>query len=264
MKRVAIVVIAALNQPLYHHYISCYWTELIRYTNTHTPNVDVFLLIENGMDHEPFAHLGDNVIEDDCSDLDALVPRPFRRPGVPSILSKTIHAFDQLGDDYDLFFRTNLSSLIKLPAFIDFVDARNELGYSGAWVWADALRADLAHHGWIGPDRSITDLSELEAYPGNTFVSGSGFFVNAGEAAALVAQRHELRYDIADDVAVGLMLSTHETLANFAVVVEPSTPIDDMMSHIRATPACHIRLQRFPVERAEELWKAQLDDPLWR
>ena len=264
MTRVAIVVIAALNNPVYRQYIGNYWTDLIRYTNEQTPNIDVFLLIENGMDREPFAHLADNVIEDDRSDLDELVAPRCQRPGVPSILSKTIHGFDQLGGNYDLFFRTNLSSLIKLPPFIDFVESRNEISYSGAWVWNEGLRADLLHHGWVGPDRSIADLSELDSYPGNTFISGSGFFINADKAANLVAQRHELRYDIPDDVAVGLMQTTHETLAGFATIIEPGTAIEDMVQRIRATPAPHIRLQHFPVDRAEALWQAQLDDPLWR
>ena len=64
MKRTAILVIAALNQPVYRHYIRTYWTEMVRYTDAHTPEIDVFLLIENGTDREPFAHLGENVIED--------------------------------------------------------------------------------------------------------------------------------------------------------------------------------------------------------
>ncbi len=264
MTRTAIVVIAALNQPVYHHYISTYWTEMIRHTNRHTPDTDVFLLIENGMDRAPFAHIAANVIEDDCADYSDLLEARFQRPGVPSILRKTVFAFEQLAGDYDLFFRTNLSSLIKVPAFETFVRSRTDLGYAGAWVWDDALRSDLVQHGWVGPDRSVGDLSELDAYPGNTFISGSGFFVNAADAAELVDRKADLRYDIADDVAIGLMMRQHEQLPGFAMIVEPTDSIDDMLQRIRTTTACHIRIQHFPVERAQQLWAAQVDDPLWR
>ncbi len=264
MTRVAILVIAALDQPVYRHYIQSYWTEVIRHTNEHMPGIDVFLLLEKGTDHTPFAAVADNIIEDDFGDLDQLVERRFRRAGVPGILSKTIYGFEQLAGDYDLFFRTNLSSLIKLPAFEAFIRSRPDLGYSGAWVWDDALRSDLLHYGRVGPDQSITDLSELDRYPGNTFISGAGFFVNAAEAATLVERRRELRYDIPDAVAVGLMFARHEQLAQFALAVQPSEPVDAMLHRIRVTSASHIRFERFPVERAQQVWEAQLDDPVWR
>jgi hypothetical protein len=83
MTRTAILVIAALNQPVYRHYIRTYWTEMVRHTNAETPDIDVYLPIEHGTPREPFAHLGDNVIEDPESDLGRLVAPKHQRPGVP-------------------------------------------------------------------------------------------------------------------------------------------------------------------------------------
>lgn len=263
MKRIAVVVIAALTQPVYHHYIAKYWTELIRYTNVHTPHLDVYLVIENGTDLEPFAHVIDNVIEDPLDDFDLLVPKRFQRPMVPGILSKTVHAFDELAGDYDVFFRTNLSSMIKVGAFDDFVQSRETIGYAGGWVWTDALRSDLEHYDRIGPERSIANLDELSPYPGNTFISGSGFLLGAAEAAMLVRQRDDIRYDIIDDVSIGLMMPQHEHLPGLSVVVTKDMAIADMVDKVRGTDACHIRLERFPLEIAEALWDAQVHDPMW-
>ena len=263
-RRTAVLVIAADHQPVYRHYIKSYWTDLIQHTNAECPDLDVFLLIESGMSREAFAHLGDNVIQDPDTNYRALVPQRHRRPGVPGILSKTVHALDVLGGDYDAFFRTNLSSMINVTPFQQFVHNKDEIGYSGAWVWDDALRSDLVAQNWVGAGRIIEDLSELDRHLGNTFVSGSGFFLNPAEAASLVERRREIRWDIADDVSVGLMFDRHERLADFSLILSPSIATDEMMSRLRATSASHIRLQHFPVETAEALWREIQRDPFWK
>ena len=48
MKRIAILVIAATNQPVYRHYIASYWTELIRHVAANVPHIDVYMLTEHG------------------------------------------------------------------------------------------------------------------------------------------------------------------------------------------------------------------------
>lgn len=264
MRRTAILVIAALNQPVYRHYIATYWTEMIRYTNAMTPDVDVFLLIQHDTPIEPFTHLGDNVIVDAETDLDRLMNPHHRRPGVPGITSKTIHALDVLAGEYDVFFRTNLSSLIRVGAFAEFVQSADDICYSGAWTWDDALRSDLVAQGWVGPGRIVEDLDELDDYPGNTFISGSGFFLSADEAASLVARREEVRYDITDDVTIGLMFDHYRGLPGLSTVVEPRLTVDEKMDRIRSASGFHIRLQHFPVEKAEELWRALEVEPLWQ
>jgi hypothetical protein len=39
--------------------------------------------------------------------------------------------------------------------FQQFVHSKDEIGYSGAWVWDDALRSDLVAHNWVGAGRII-------------------------------------------------------------------------------------------------------------
>ena len=85
--RVAVLSIAAVNQPVYQHYIRTYWTELIRHTNESCPDIDVFLLTENGLRHDALDDLGDNVIEDPDPRYRERVRKQHRRPGGQGELS---------------------------------------------------------------------------------------------------------------------------------------------------------------------------------
>ena len=263
MKKIAILAIAATNQPVYVHYIRTYWTELIKYTNTEKTDVDVFLLFEHGAAIDEFSAIGDNIIEDATPDLDMLCERKFRSIIVPGILSKTIYALEMLQDDYDVFFRTNLSGLIKVSAFETFVQSRTSICYSGSWAWVDSLRKDLIHHGRIGPEKSIKTLSELDGYEGNTFISGSGYFLSAEEVKSLVRRKNQIRYDIVDDVSMGLMFPTHEVLPKFSKCANRDSSIEKIQKVIRNNDACHIRLRHFPLALAQELWQKLSTDDVW-
>lgn len=263
MKKIAILVIAAVNQPLYVHFIKTYWTELINYLNEERTHIDVFLLFEHGTDIEGFKDIEANIIEDTNADLNLLCEPEYRTIIIPGILSKTVYALELLHDEYDVFFRTNLSSLIKIPEFDSYVQSRKSICYSGTWVWTDSLRKDLIYHNRIGPQQSIKSLSELDSYEGNTFISGSGYFLSSEEAKSLVRRRKSIRYDIVDDVSVGLMFSKHEHLPEFSSCITPDKSIDEIMHIIRNTKACHIRLQHFPLNLAETLWHQLSNDRIW-
>ena len=263
MKRIAILVIAATNQPVYRHYIASYWTDLIRHTAANVPHIDVYLLTEHGRSDASFAPIAEHVIEDADADAARLVPVQFRTVNTPGILSKTIHALDVLAGRYDVFFRTNLSSMVMLSAFDRFVQSNADPGYSGRFVWRDALRSHLVHQGMVGEDRSVRELSELDCYPGNSFVSGSGYLLGADEARSLVERRHQLRYDLPDDVAVGLMFEQAGQLDGFSEIVRPESSISEMLDQITTTSAAYLRLQHFPVERAMALWRYVDRRQLW-
>lgn len=263
MKRIAILVIAATNQPVYRHYIASYWTELIRHTAAHLPHIDVYLLNEHGRTDASFAPIADHVIEDADADVARLVPAPLRTINVPGILSKTIHALDVLAGEYDVFFRTNLSSMVMLSAFDRFVQSSNDVRYSGQFVWRDALRSHLVKMDMVGPGRNITDVAELDRYPGNSFVSGAGYLLAADEARSLVERRQQLRYDLPDDIAVGLMFEQAGQLAGFSEIIRPESSISEMLERISTTSAAHLRLQHFPVERAMALWRYVDRGQLW-
>ena len=264
MRKIAILVIAAVNQPLYVHYIKTYWTELIRYANASLPHVDVYLLLEKRTPMDAFKDIMDNVIQDHDSDLNRLCDAKFHNQVIPGILSKTIYALELLQDQYDVFFRTNLSSLIQISKFDRYVQSLDSICYSGAWVWVDGLRQDLVYHNKIGPDKSIKTLAELDGFEGNTFISGAGYFLSSEEARDLVRRKEMIRYDIIDDVSVGLMLGRHEVLRGFSAIIKPDLSADEIMEVLRKSPACHFRLQHFPLSLAEELWNRLEDEPVWK
>jgi hypothetical protein len=260
MKTIAILTIAALSTPLYRHYVTTYWAELIRHTRQWWPNIDVYLLFEHATAIDGLDDLADHVIVDRCADLSQLCPVRYQTPIIPGVLSKTVDALELLDGRYDVFFRTNLSSVIKISVLNDFVQSSEDLCYSGGWVWTDSLRQALVTYGRIGCGKSIKWLTELDAYPGNTFVSGSGYFLNAQEASSLVERKHLLRYDIVDDVSVGLMFRQHRWLPGFSQVIRPGPSPEAIVQTIRATSACHIRLQHFPLALAQSLWPLLSND----
>jgi hypothetical protein len=221
-------------------------------------------LFERDTNLDQFSHLADNIIQDQNSELETLCSSEFNNCGIPGILSKTVYAFELLQGQYDVFFRTNLSSLIRVPYFDQFVQGRTNIGYSGSYVWTDALRSDLEFHDRIGPDKSIKSLAELDAYPGNTFISGSGYFLNATEAKSLVQRKHQIRYDIIDDVSIGLMFSDHELLPDFTVSVSPQDSITEIESQICKSGAAHVRLENFTLDRARDLWRHIESGHLWK
>lgn len=116
----------------------------------------------------------------------------------------------------------------------------------------------------VGEGRSIGSLSELDGYPGNTFVSGAGYFSSSSEAASLVRRKHLIRFDLPDDVAVGLMLERHEVLPGFSMRLERQTPISQIAHRLRHGTACHGRIARFRLNEAEELWEELRAMEVWR
>lgn len=264
MKKVAILVIGATHHPLYVHYVRNYWSSLIAYTNARISHIDIFLLFEHRTDLSEYQYLWDNIIQDPDSDLSLLCNSRYHNNVIPGILSKTIYAFELLQNQYDIFFRTNLSSVIKLSAFDNYVQNKETICYSGGLVWRDLLRQNLVDRNWVGPEKSIKSLSELDSYVGNTFFSGSGYLLSSREAASLVARKNNIRYDIVDDVSVGLMLSEYEVLRNFSMIVKPEVPVRDMITRIEKSKAPHVRLQHFPVKTAEEFWCEFVVSDAWK
>jgi hypothetical protein len=264
MKRIAVLVIAATHHPLYRHYIYTHWTRLIEFVRSEKPHIDVFLLFEHDMNICGLEHLADNIIVDPNMDLGLLCNPKFHEAGIPGILSKTVHALQLLQSDYEVFFRTNLSSVIRASAFDRYVQDKDPVIYSGAIVWVDTLTDNLLQYHRIGPDGSVGSLSELDEYRGKTFVSGSAFFLNAREVKSLLEEKSRLRYDLPDDVAVGLMLPEHEVLTDFSVTITADKLVADSMEIIKDSRACHIRLENFPLHIALALWEEFRKLEIWK
>lgn len=252
MKKIAILVIAALNQEVYKFYIENYWTQFIKYTNIYEPTVDVFLLFSRNLNLDDHEEIRSNIIIDGNSDYNGLISDKQYNDVLPGILSKTIYAFELLKDSYDVFFRTNLSSIININPFKTHVNSNNII-YSGAFCWENSLRKDLIHYEKIGADKSIKSLKELESYRGNTFFSGSGYFLNKQEVNYIINNKKMIRYDIIDDVSIGLMLEDYEKLSNFTITIRKTDTYDQIINKLNKNQI-HIRLQHLPVEKAQEIY----------
>jgi len=262
--KTAILVIAATVKPLYRHYINHYWTEVINYTNTSEPDIDVYLLFDHSTNLDNFSHLRDNIIQEPVHFREDNVDEQHRRMMSARILSKTTYALELLKDKYDVFFRTNLSSMIRISLFKEFINNREAIGYSGGMVWKDSLRKNMQANGKIGADKKIKSLSELDCFIGNSFVSGCGYFLNRKEATHLVQSKDKFRYEIADDVMVGLMMESYELLRNFIYVARKTKTIPELLDDIHKKKTPHIRIQHFPLPLAQDFWHQTSDGEIWK
>tara|TARA_B110000971_G_scaffold90678_1_gene93267 strand:- start:1954 stop:2688 length:735 start_codon:yes stop_codon:yes gene_type:complete len=235
--KTVILVIASTNTPLYIHYIKTYWTTLIDYTNYKKPDIDVFLLFNGDTDEKYYKHIRNNVIID--------TNKTTRSPG---ILQKTIYAFEKLQHKYDVFFRTNLSGIINIDSLEKYI-TNNKVIYSGGIIWHNALRENIKEY------NLIDDITELDSYPGNTFISGSGFLLNRDEVRNLIKQKNKIRFDIIDDVSIGLMMLKYQDIPNFTEIIVSGTSLKDKIKQINKN-RIHARLQWFTLEEARELWNS--------
>ena len=254
MKKVAILVIGALNQPVYLHYLRTYWSTFIKYAESELSSIDIYLLFERKWNLEEFSYINEHIIVDQNEDYNGLVGPKQYTSIIPGILSKTIYALELLVDHYDVFFRTNLSSMIHTSSFLNLLLSKAEIIYSGQGIWKDALRKDLIFHDRIGPDKSIKNLSELEEYPGNSFITGSGYFLGKKDVIDILENKHKIRYDIVDDVSIGLMIKDHEYIPNFTLKLTDHDSIEMMIQKLRSESYSHVRLQHMKLQKAQELW----------
>lgn len=234
--KTVILVISSTNTPVYIHYINTYWTNLIKYTNTNKPNIDVYLLFNGDTEEKYYKHIRANVILDNN-----------KTTRIPGILQKTIYAFEklQLQNKYDVFFRTNLSSIINIPSLEKYI-ANNKVIYSGGLIWHNALRENIIEH------NLIDDITELDIYPSNTFISGSGFLLNRQEVNYLLKNKNKIRFDIIDDVSIGLMMHNYRGIPNFTEVIESGTPLKDKIKQLNKG-RIHTRLQWFNLKEAVQV-----------
>ncbi|MEE9372261.1 MAG: glycosyltransferase [Saprospiraceae bacterium] len=253
-KRIVVLVIASTNQPVYIHYINTYWTELIKYTNTNCPNLDVFLLFQKGEDVSPFGIIQGNIIIDNNTDFNGFFKPEEGCQIIPGVLSKLIYAYELLQHDYDIFFKTNLNCIMHISRFENFILTKNDIIYSGSSVWRDTLRQELFLMDSIGPDKSIKNLEELDTYEGNSFVAGPAIFLNKKEVQRLVSNKEKLRYDLIEDVSLGLMMTDYEYLPDFTLDFPASANVIDVIDQIVQNQYCHIRLEHFSFLKASELW----------
>ena len=88
--------------------------------------------------------------------------------------------------------------------------------------------------------------------------------MNQSEARALVSRKDRLRFDIADDVSVGLMFPFCDVLPGFTHIAREEQELSDLIAGILNTKAVHVRLQHFSLEKARALWGELGEHEIWR
>lgn len=257
MKKCAILVIASICQDKYKSYIKNYWSFMIRNTKNN-PNLDIYLLFDYGVDISDYSDIRDHIIVDLNSNYNGFTEDNIKcRSYIPGILSKTVFSFKLLRDKYDIFFRTNLSSMIIVNNILDYIN-NNNICYSGFYVWGNALRSNLICRNLVGKNSSIKDISDLQEYPGNTFISGSGYFLNSTEVDDIVKNEEKIRYDIIDDVSIGLMIEKHKCIdIKYHLKVRENDTVNDIILWINkhiTEKGFHIRTENFSNDKVLELY----------
>ena len=215
MQKIVILVIASFENEHYKFLINEVWSYLIDISNDYK-YLDIFLLFDNDGNNgktiiRQFPKLKNNIIMDKTTNLNEQHlcvqedKEKWKGGHTPGILSKTIYAFEKLKNKYDIFYRTNLSSIPHLTNLISYVNNYN-INYSGFNIWWDWIRNQIREVYGLPYNKCIKTILDLSIYKGNSFVGGSGVFLNYNEVALILKQKHLIRYDIVDDLSIGLLL----------------------------------------------------------
>ena len=84
------------------------------------------------------------------------------------------------------------------------------------------------------------------------------YFINSNEVSKVLSFNDKIRYDIVDDVSMGLYLEKSKKLNGFTMIIYKNQDIDiiiDKIVNFKNKGGCHIRVQHFPKEKAQELWE---------
>jgi hypothetical protein len=130
---------------------------------------------------------------------------------IPGVLNETIMAMDLIkreqlpGADFVHFLRTNLSSFLRFPLLLSFLSRIRDRAY---------LYAGYRIKNPLAPP----------------FASGAGFLLNRASYDLLVKEQHQLRFDLIDDVAVGLFMQERNIVVAPAItfcLIEQATLAKD-------------------------------------
>lgn len=161
--RVAMIVIASLG-GIYDRMIEEYWIPFIKKTT----EIDVFLIFGNNFVNK-WPEIENNVISFDC-------PENL----IPGVLIKTILMFERIMGQYDYILRTNLSSIIIVDRYLDWL---NTLPSAGVYAGINAI------------------------HNGIHYISGAGFTISNDILEYIVYNKNKINVALIDDVTIGELLS---------------------------------------------------------
>jgi len=208
VKKIGIFIIASTNLPKYSFLIKEYWIKHTKYINKYKSNIDIFFLFDINSNYQIFSEIKDNII------IDKTIKKDFSRSG---ITKKTLNAFELKKNTYDVYLRSDITTIHNIDKFDNYVQ-NNNISYSGGICWENALRENIQCY--LGVNNSIKNLSELKNYPGNTFFGGSCIIFNNEEINNLIENKSIISNKVNDDIALGLMMSNYTILINMICQID--------------------------------------------
>ncbi len=195
LPRIIILVIASRTETIHEQLLTSYWVPFIRYVVPRYKMVKVRLVFGA---RTPISDLGDI--------RDSIILGGSPDSYIPGILKKTIDAFAVLlKEPFDFIVRTNLSSFFILENLVRRLSRfRRTKLYNGIRIpplTRDHLVEGLSFSG----QKSSEELRRL-GKDALHCLSGACIIFSKDVIAALVLNRRRLRYDIIDDVAIGMFL----------------------------------------------------------
>jgi hypothetical protein len=122
-----------------------------------------------------------------------------------NILVKTIVALEYLYkmQEYDFVIRTNISTIINIPKLITYLDTikpKENIYTGGGFYW---------NLQWLDEKSGIID----KLLWGTEFIGGTSITLSNDVVKCLLNNKNKLRFDIVDDVAIGLFIKSYCPIA---------------------------------------------------
>lgn len=171
--KLVILVIASLNHPIYHHFLSIWH----RFANLYEDRgIKVFFIWQNN-------GLSRGGIYSDHNNIYV----PSSPNMIPGILDKTIQSAEYVFNhmEFDYIMRTNLSTFWYLPKLLEKVD--------------QLINAELSflYGGYVLENMFHSPKTDYHV------ISGTGIFLSRNMVAYMLIHRDKIDYQLIDDVAIG-------------------------------------------------------------
>ena len=253
--RVLVLVIASFDKPVYYDMLNV-WKERCG----HCPFETDVWFVRSKPDSEWIGDIINDILDPELKDryeLDIFNKTIFVRGDeclIPGILNKTVEAISYfLGErslrpitppsqngnttklipHYDFIWRTNLSSVLDFHGLHAYISGLQSSDKSSSVN--SSVDSSLGFYGgYIGKASSYF------------FASGAGFLMSRDVASYLVTNKHLLRWDLIDDVAIGALLEPR-----FGLVPIDRCWVDENFSgcpdvfHFRCESYLHLRTVEF-------------------
>ena len=195
LPRIIIVVIASRAEAIHEQLLTSFWVPFIRDVVPRYKIVKVRLVFGAGTPISDLASIRDSIML-------GRSPESY----IPGILAKTMDAFSALlKEPFDFIVRTNLSSFWILGNLLRLLSRyRRTRLYNG--IGNPPLTLEQARLGIVfSGSKSEEEMRKL-SQSSTRAISGAGIILSRDVVATLVLNRRRLRYDIIDDVAIGMFL----------------------------------------------------------